>query len=245
MKQIHKRLTYANVMSSIAVFLLVGGATAFAASQLGKNTVGAKQLKKNAVTAAKIKKNAVTTAKIKDAAVTTTKIKDGAVTTTKIGSGAVTNAQLGAGAVNFANIASGTNVIATASGGPVAVNSATTTLTPIPLNGTTSFTPTAGVVDLLSIEARGNLTRSGASTCFVSVVPYINGKAFQVSSGFLSLASDSSPASETTPIPIDSETGPVGLGLSGAQQISAKTSSSTNCAAGSQVSVSIAVTQLK
>ena len=179
-------------MSSIAVFLLIGGATAFAASQLGKNTVGTKQLKKNAVTAAKIKKNAVATAKIKGNAVTTAKIKNGAVTTTKIGNGAVTNPQLGAGAVNFANIASGTSVIASASGGPVPVNGTTTTLTPIPLNGTTSFTPTAGVVDLLNIEARGNLTRSATTTCFVSVVPYINGKAFEVSSGFLSLVSDSS-----------------------------------------------------
>jgi hypothetical protein len=62
-KQIRKRLTYANVMSSIAVFLILGGATAFAA--LGKNSVGSKQLKKNAVTAAKIKKEAVTGAKIK------------------------------------------------------------------------------------------------------------------------------------------------------------------------------------
>ena len=65
MKQIRKRLTYANVMSSIAVFLVVGGATAFAAGHLGKNTVGAKQLKKNAVTTAKIKKGAVTGAKLK------------------------------------------------------------------------------------------------------------------------------------------------------------------------------------
>ena len=33
MKQIRKRLTYANVMSSIAVFLVLGGATAFAANE--------------------------------------------------------------------------------------------------------------------------------------------------------------------------------------------------------------------
>ena len=65
MKQIKKRLTYANVMSSIAVFLVLGGATAIAAGQLGKNSVGSKQLKKNAVTTAKIKKGAVTGAKVK------------------------------------------------------------------------------------------------------------------------------------------------------------------------------------
>ncbi len=64
MSQIRKRLTYANVMSTIAVFLVLGGATALAASSLGKNTVGAKQLKKEAVTAAKIKNGAVTGAKL-------------------------------------------------------------------------------------------------------------------------------------------------------------------------------------
>jgi len=63
-KQTRKRLTYANVMSTIAVFLVLGGATAIAAGQLGKNTVGPKQLKKNAVTSAKIKDGAVTTGKI-------------------------------------------------------------------------------------------------------------------------------------------------------------------------------------
>lgn len=63
MKQIRTRLTYANVMSSLAVFLVLGGATAVAVG-LAKNSVGTKQLKKNAVTAAKIKKGAVTLEKI-------------------------------------------------------------------------------------------------------------------------------------------------------------------------------------
>lgn len=73
MNQIRKRLTYANVMSSIAVFLVLGGATALAAG-LAKNSVGSKQLKKNAVTTAKIKKNAVTTPKIKNGAISGAKI---------------------------------------------------------------------------------------------------------------------------------------------------------------------------
>ena len=79
MKQIRERFTYANVMSTIAVFLVLGGATAFAASQLGKNSVGKKQLKANAVTTAKIKKNAVTAAKIKAGAVDGSKVKDGSL----------------------------------------------------------------------------------------------------------------------------------------------------------------------
>jgi len=57
-KQIRRRLTYANVMSSIAVFLVLGGA-AFAAVQLPKNSVGTKQLKKSAVTSAKVKDGAL------------------------------------------------------------------------------------------------------------------------------------------------------------------------------------------
>lgn len=69
MKQLRKRLTYANVMSSIAVFLVLGGATAIAAG-LAKNSVGTKQLKKNAVTTAKIKNGAVTGAKVKAGSLT-------------------------------------------------------------------------------------------------------------------------------------------------------------------------------
>lgn len=79
MKLIRKKLTYANVMSSIAVFLVLGGGAAYAAKKIGSN-----QLKPNSVTTAKIKKNAVTTAKIKNNAVTTAKIKNDAVTGAKV-----------------------------------------------------------------------------------------------------------------------------------------------------------------
>lgn len=105
MKQIRKRLTYANVMSSLAVFLILGGATAFAAAQLGKNTVGSKQLKKNAVSAAKIKNEAVTNAKLKAGAVTETKIANGAITSAKLGENAVTNGKLGESAVTSGKLA--------------------------------------------------------------------------------------------------------------------------------------------
>jgi hypothetical protein len=94
LNQIRKRLTYANVMSSIAVFLLLGGATAIAAGTLGKNTVGTKQLKKNAVTAAKLKKNAVSEVKLTNSSVSSGKLKDSAVTTSKLADGAVTGAKV-------------------------------------------------------------------------------------------------------------------------------------------------------
>ena len=79
MKSIRNRLTYANVMSSIAVFLVLGGATAFAATKIGSN-----QLKANSVLTGKIKKEAVTTSKVKNNAITTAKVADGAITGPKV-----------------------------------------------------------------------------------------------------------------------------------------------------------------
>ena len=64
MRRIRQRLTYANAMSSLAVFLVLGGATAFAATKIGSD-----QLEANAVLTGKIKREAVTTAKIKKNAV--------------------------------------------------------------------------------------------------------------------------------------------------------------------------------
>ena len=68
------KLTYSNVTATLALIIAVGGASAFAATQLAKNSVGAKQLKKNAVTTAKIKKEAVTAAKVKKGTLTGTQI---------------------------------------------------------------------------------------------------------------------------------------------------------------------------
>jgi hypothetical protein len=54
--RLRPKLTYANVVSTLCLFLLLGGGAAFAASKaLPKNSVGTKQLKKEAVTGAKVK----------------------------------------------------------------------------------------------------------------------------------------------------------------------------------------------
>jgi hypothetical protein len=114
-KKIRRRLTYANVMSSIAVFLVLGGA-AFAAAKLPKNSVGTKQLKHNAVTTAKLKKNAVTTAKIKNGAVNGAKIADAAVTGAKVLDGSLTGADINAGSLGTVPNSATTNVIKTGHG---------------------------------------------------------------------------------------------------------------------------------
>jgi hypothetical protein len=63
MKLIRAKLTYANVISTLCLFLLVGGGAAWAAIHLPKNSVGAKQLKKGAVTPAKLSQSTKTTLK--------------------------------------------------------------------------------------------------------------------------------------------------------------------------------------
>jgi hypothetical protein len=60
MRRIRSKLTYANVISTLCLFLLLGGGAALAASKLAKNSVGTKQIKNSAVTAAKIKKGTIT-----------------------------------------------------------------------------------------------------------------------------------------------------------------------------------------
>jgi hypothetical protein len=61
-------------VATLALIIAVGGASAFAATQLAKNSVGSKQLKKNAVTTAKVKNEAITAAKIKKGTLTGTQI---------------------------------------------------------------------------------------------------------------------------------------------------------------------------
>src|SRR5215203_1183220 len=114
MKSLAEKLTYANVMSTIAVFLVLGGGAAFAATQLAKNSVGTKQLKKNAVTTAKLKNNSVNGANVADGSLTGTEVADGsigtadltnaAVTTAKIGNDAVTSPKIAGNAVNSAKV---------------------------------------------------------------------------------------------------------------------------------------------
>jgi hypothetical protein len=110
---IRQRLTFANVMSTIAVFCALGGG-AYAAVALPKNSVGSKQIKKNAVTNAKIGNNAVTGAKVKNGSLTGSDIN--LATLPKVGSAATadnaghaTNADNATNATNATNAANATN----------------------------------------------------------------------------------------------------------------------------------------
>ncbi len=115
MIQIRQRLTYANVVSSLALFLVLSGGAAYAAKKISGN-----QLKGSSVTTAKIRRGAVTASKIRKGAVQTNKISQGAVTNAKLANGAVTLEKLVPGFVapsaeklsRAANVSSGGTILA-------------------------------------------------------------------------------------------------------------------------------------
>jgi hypothetical protein len=92
-----QRLTYSNVIATMALFIALGGVAV--AAGLPRNSVGPKQLKRGAVTAAKIRKQAVTSAKLAPKSVINGKLGPNSVGPGNIGNGAVTTAKLAKGSV--------------------------------------------------------------------------------------------------------------------------------------------------
>jgi hypothetical protein len=99
------KLSYSNVIATIALFIALGGAAV--AASLPKNSVGTNQLKRGAVTAAKLKKAAVTSGKLAPKSVIAGKLGPNAVLPGNIGNGAITSAKIGAGAVIASSIKNG------------------------------------------------------------------------------------------------------------------------------------------
>jgi len=97
-KRIRAHLSYANVMSTLAVFLLLGGASAIAAKKQTQK-IGTTQIKASAVTTAKIKNAAVDASKLRDGSVGTSKLVDGAVTNSKLADNAVSTGKISGDAV--------------------------------------------------------------------------------------------------------------------------------------------------
>lgn len=55
---LRERVTYANVVATLALFIALGGG-AYAASKVPKNSVGSRQIKKNSITSAKVKNHSL------------------------------------------------------------------------------------------------------------------------------------------------------------------------------------------
>lgn len=224
LRAIGKRLTYANVIASLALFLAMGGGAVYAASHKASQ-VGTGKIKQNAVTAGKIKANAVTQ--------------------TKIRNNAVTNAKIRQSSVNLEKIAAGTNVIATATSAAVAVNGASAV--PVAFSAPVSFAPAAGSVYMLSVEARGtNLARSGTEPCRVSIVPLVNGSEWNATEPLVLSAFEPTTEAPSGTVPAAGQTSPIGLAAPGVTEtIGAKLVGSPRCTPTATATVAVAITQLK
>jgi hypothetical protein len=109
MKRFRPRLTYANVIASLALFIALGGAAV--AAGLPKNSVGPNQLKKGAVTPKALRKAAVTSGKIAPKAVTAGKLGPNAVLPGNLGAGIISTSKIAASAVTAEKVKN--NVITT------------------------------------------------------------------------------------------------------------------------------------
>jgi hypothetical protein len=104
MKWTRSHLSFANVISLIALFVALGG-TGYAATQLAKNSVTAKAIKKNAVGASEIKRNAVRASEIRSNAVGGSEILDSGVTGLDLADNSVGAGELGDDSVGSGELA--------------------------------------------------------------------------------------------------------------------------------------------
>jgi len=102
MKRLISKLTYANVVSSLCLFLLLGGGAAFAANQIRAGQIAHGAVRTNA-----IHQRAVTSGKLGLAAVRSNQIANGAVGRDQLASGAVGSGQIAADSVGSTQIKPG------------------------------------------------------------------------------------------------------------------------------------------
>lgn len=205
---LRSRLTYANVVATLALVLAIGGGTTYAAMRLGKNSVDSKNIAAGAVKKADLGKNAVTSPKV----------KNGAIRADDIAAGVIP--QLDA------------DVTGSATGGPQGGLTANVT-SPLPLNGTTTFTPGAGDVSAIAAEGRFTIaTTNPAQPCRPAVVMLLNG---EPSSLFVSPDGDGDTTTPVQSLGRDAA-GPFGLIDPGVPlTITAQLRGDIDCTAGSQL----------
>jgi hypothetical protein len=157
MKRLRPRLTYANVVSTLALFLVLGGGVAFAAKKLTTND---------------IKKGAIKTKLLAKKAVTNPKLAKNSVKGTNIAANSIDGSKVLDKSLTPADLAGGASVIGGATGGPLDVPPSTTT--PMPLNGG-AWTQGATENDLFIARLESTVQAAAASTCFLSVTFEVGG----------------------------------------------------------------------
>ena len=239
MRALLRKLTYANVVATLALFLAVSGGAVWAASQLGKNAVQSKNIARNAVKSQDIATNAVKTRNLAKNAVKSAKIAANGVTNTDIAKAAVTRAKLKTGTLAGLQVAD-----AQATGVPGLTTEATGAGAPIALTGTASFTPAAGKSYELLAELRGNPTDANGiegGACFAGVQIYVNGEP----TSFLGIFANANSEAPFAVNGVANASTAVGLLAPGQPQtISAGSFGDPSCGAGTTGNLRITVVEL-
>ena len=74
--KLRQHITYANVVSTMCLFIVLGGG-AYAATKIPKNAVGANQIRSNAVGSSEIKRSGVTSSDVKNSSLEAADFKAG------------------------------------------------------------------------------------------------------------------------------------------------------------------------
>jgi hypothetical protein len=101
--RVRTRLSFANVVSALALFLALGG-TSYAAAQLPFNSVGKGQIKSNAVGKSEIASNSVGTSELRNSGVAAADIKSGAVGPSEVRPNAIDTDELADGGIGAADL---------------------------------------------------------------------------------------------------------------------------------------------
>jgi hypothetical protein len=206
------RFTYANVISTLALFLALGGGVAYAASKIRSGDLA---------------RGAVHTSDVFKRAITSGKLAVGAVRSNQIANGAVGSGQIGAAAVKPSNLEFPVFYAASPKGGSMPVTQGPD---PYPLSNDT-WTQQPGEIEVVfgSTVATLAYDGSGSGSCRLFVEVSINGQ--QVGGGELSTDS-------TTPQRIEQSVGAqpqVDPVAPKENRLTARTASNGACASGSTV----------
>jgi len=174
MRVLLSKLTYANVVATLAMFLALTGGVVWAASNLGRNAVKSQNIARNAVKSNDIASNAVKTRNIAKNAVKSAKIAANGVTNSDLAKEAVTRSKLKGGTLAGLQVAD-----AQATGIGLTTEAGNAQGIPVPLTGVGIFTPIAGKSYELLAELRGNPSDANGSepgACFAGVRISVNGE---------------------------------------------------------------------
>ena len=174
------RLTYANFVSTLALFLALGGGVAFAADKIHSGNIAP-----GAVRTANVFKRAIVSGKLALGAVRSNQIADGAVGSKQIGNGEVGSKQIGAGAVAPSNLQFPVFYVVSPTGGSAPV---TEGLSPYPIADST-WTQRPGEIEVVFGGATATLAYdgSGSEPCRIFFEINLNGQ--QVGGGEISTGS--------------------------------------------------------